>query len=442
MEALKKKCMRQRIIVLIIMAIIGVLLLIVGGGTTNFAAFQALFPTELTADSDFEALEGKYVSYVMKAPLDYYETVGTHNYDTNKDTIKQYAYFVYDMDGKFFFGVMRNKSYADEMDEMIDQLWDYWFDDAEKAPGAVTIKGTLTKMDSQDSRYFDETIEYYAEYGITADAKYYYIEESRVDGEELSSTWAKLLIGLALILGGVFYYFWGKKSWDKKITKYLSRNSQYTRAQLEADIEGGKAMNGGSTIIGKRWLFTADSVINICALENLCWGYYYRRTGRYSVSQMRLFFTGGGMFTVNASEGEAKAMLQYLYEQLPYIVVGYDKEWEKLYNKKREEFLSLRYYAGKQQMKGQEQTGDSVAEEKMSYASTPEEERVDVELTEAGPNKIIVIKLIREATGLGLAETKEIVDNAPGLVKAGVSKAEAEEIKAKLEAEGARVTLK
>lgn len=54
----------------------------------------------------------------------------------------------------------------------------------------------------------------------------------------------------------------------------------------------------------------------------------------------------------------------------------------------------------------------------------------------------MVIKLVREATGLGLAEAKELVDNAPSLVKAGVSKAEAEEIKATLEAEGAIVTIK
>lgn len=438
MEGLKKKCIRQRIIALIILAVIGIIVI----ASTKLVAFRTLSTTKLTSDSDFAALEGKYVSYVMEAPLDYYETVGTHNSDTNKDTINQYAFFVYDVDGGFFFGIMRDASKFDETDEMSDQLWDYWVGDADKEPEPVTIKGTLTKMDSQDTRYFDNVLNYFAADGITADAKYYYIEEGRVDGERVSTAWLMTGIGFLFILAGVFYYFRGKKSWDKKITKYLSRNSQYTRAQIEADIEGGKAMNGGSTIIGKRWLFTADSVINICALENLCWGYYYRRTGRYSVSQMRLFYAGGGMFTVNASEGEAKAMLQYLYEQLPYIVVGYNKEWEKLYNKKREEFLSLRYYAGKQQMKGQEQTGDSVAEEKMSYASTPEEERVDVELTEAGSNKIIVIKLIREATGLGLKEAKEIVDNAPGLVKAGVSKSEAEEIKAKLEAEGARITLK
>ena len=71
-----------------------------------------------------------------------------------------------------------------------------------------------------------------------------------------------------------------------------------------------------------------------------------------------------------------------------------------------------------------------------------EKTEVDVELTAVGPNKVKVIKVVREATGLGLKEAKEVVDGAPKVVKAGASKEEAEDIKTKLEAEGAKVTLK
>ena len=71
-----------------------------------------------------------------------------------------------------------------------------------------------------------------------------------------------------------------------------------------------------------------------------------------------------------------------------------------------------------------------------------EKDEFDVELTEVGPNKVKVIKVVREITGLGLKEAKAVVDEAPKPVKEGVSKAEAEDIKAKLEAEGAKVTLK
>ena len=77
-------------------------------------------------------------------------------------------------------------------------------------------------------------------------------------------------------------------------------------------------------------------------------------------------------------------------------------------------------------------------------AAPAEEEKdsFDVELTEVGPNKVKVIKVVREATGLGLKEAKDVVDGAPKVVKEGASKAEAEEMKTKLEAEGAKVTLK
>ena len=77
-------------------------------------------------------------------------------------------------------------------------------------------------------------------------------------------------------------------------------------------------------------------------------------------------------------------------------------------------------------------------------AAAAEEEKTEwnVELTEVGPNKVKVIKVVRELTGLGLKEAKDLVDGAPKNVKEAVSKEEAEDIKAKLEEQGAKVTLK
>ena len=71
-----------------------------------------------------------------------------------------------------------------------------------------------------------------------------------------------------------------------------------------------------------------------------------------------------------------------------------------------------------------------------------EKDSFDVELVDAGASKVKVIKIVREVTGLGLKEAKEVVDGAPKVVKEGCSKAEAEDLKAKLEAEGAKVNLK
>ena len=75
-------------------------------------------------------------------------------------------------------------------------------------------------------------------------------------------------------------------------------------------------------------------------------------------------------------------------------------------------------------------------------AAAEEKDEFDVELVSAGSSKVKVIKVVREITGLGLKEAKELVDAAPKVVKEAVSKAEAEELKAKLEGEGAEVNLK
>ena len=95
----------------------------------------------------------------------------------------------------------------------------------------------------------------------------------------------------------------------------------------------------------------------------------------------------------------------------------------------------------------EEEFGVSAAAGAVVVAAGPaeaaeEKTEFDVELTEVGPNKVKVIKVVREATGLGLKEAKDLVDNAPKVLKEAASKEEADDIKAKLEAEGAKVTLK
>ena len=75
-------------------------------------------------------------------------------------------------------------------------------------------------------------------------------------------------------------------------------------------------------------------------------------------------------------------------------------------------------------------------------AAAEEKDSFDVELTEVGAEKVKAIKVVREATGLGLKEAKDVVDSAPKMVKEGATKEEAEELKKKLEEVGAKVTLK
>ena len=95
----------------------------------------------------------------------------------------------------------------------------------------------------------------------------------------------------------------------------------------------------------------------------------------------------------------------------------------------------------------EEEFGVSAAAGVVVAAAGPAEEveektEFDVELTEIGPNKVKVIKVVRDNTGLGLKEAKELVDKAPSILKEGISKAEAEDLVKQLEAEGAKGTIK
>jgi large subunit ribosomal protein L7/L12 len=98
----------------------------------------------------------------------------------------------------------------------------------------------------------------------------------------------------------------------------------------------------------------------------------------------------------------------------------------------------------------EEKFGVSAAAPAMMMAAAPgaaapaaeEKTSFDVELTETGGNKIAVIKVVREVTGLGLKEAKDVADGAPKMVKQGVSKTEAEEIKKKIEEAGGKATIK
>ena len=95
----------------------------------------------------------------------------------------------------------------------------------------------------------------------------------------------------------------------------------------------------------------------------------------------------------------------------------------------------------------EEEFGVSAAAGVVVAAAGPAEEveektEFDVELSEIGPNKVKIIKVVRDYTGLGLKEAKELVDSAPSIIKEGITKAEADDLIEKLTAEGAKVTLK
>ncbi|NLK97766.1 50S ribosomal protein L7/L12 [Defluviitalea saccharophila] len=125
----------------------------------------------------------------------------------------------------------------------------------------------------------------------------------------------------------------------------------------------------------------------------------------------------------------AKLSIQEIIDAVKELTV---LELNELVEKCEEEF-GVSAAAGVMVAAGAVAGGAAAAEEKTEF---------DVELTDAGAQKIKVIKVIREITGLGLKEAKDLVEGAPKVVKEGLAKEEAESLKAKLEEVGAKVTLK
>jgi len=121
----------------------------------------------------------------------------------------------------------------------------------------------------------------------------------------------------------------------------------------------------------------------------------------------------------------SEQIVQQLSQMSIVEIIALTKTLEQKWGVKAEPFV--------QAQAPQTQTQTPVVEEKTEF---------DVELAEIGPNKVNVIKAIREITGIGLKEAKEMAEAAPKLVRQGVPKAEAEDVKAKLEAAGAKVVLK
>lgn len=125
----------------------------------------------------------------------------------------------------------------------------------------------------------------------------------------------------------------------------------------------------------------------------------------------------------------AKLSIQEIIDAVKELTV---LELNELVEKCEEEF-GVSAAAGVMVAAGAVAGGAAAAEEKTEF---------DVELTDAGAQKIKVIKVIREITGLGLKEAKDLVEGAPKVVKEGLAKEEAESLKAKLEEVGAKITLK
>lgn len=428
LEEIKNKARKAAKKRIIIWAIVIVVLMI----APLFAPVQYLIGAkDLTnvKNLDYEKYEGKYVEFEIKYVFDYYMEQISKNTNTGKKTTNGYGYVVYNYEDNSCYAVYLLKKHDSLMQDLMDQAANIYYYGIEGTK-SITVKGTLKKLTGTELRYYNESVEDLEEYipGITDAAVAYYVDTesvNRVPDAFIFLIYLICIFGLVMIVISAVQLATNKA--EKNLNKFIEANPGVTQEQIDSDMRS--AVNIGNVLwSGERFTVWLEGVkIKIIDNKKLVWAYYYRVTGRHSVSQVWAFDINKKKTAINLSKDSADKLLNAYMQTQPQMVIGYKSEIEKQYKKDFEGFLNIAY--------NPYQNGE--------YTGTPADAETNssIELLDAGDRKIEVIKIVREVTGLGLAEAKDLVETAPSVVKSGVTEAEAQNIRTQLEAVGASVSV-
>ena len=247
----------------------------------------------------------------------------------------------------YYYSIYMKKSQKNELYDLIDDTWIYWGDETNTVapPATLKVTGTWTKLESQLERYYKETL---TEMGIeesSYDVVYLYtIDTAKIGGQSVVFFWVCMAAALLLLIYfivnvvGIF-----SNRYAGKINTYLHNNPSVSLAAIEADFAQAHPI-GKNAWVGRKWtVYVEGPKANILANRDLVWGYYFKQTGKYSVSQLRVFNMAKKMISINLSEDEAHEALKYYAEEQPHMIVGYTKELETSFQKNFTEFLNLKY---------------------------------------------------------------------------------------------------
>lgn len=387
---------------------------------------------------EYDQLEGKYVSLDVQWVLDTYYT---KKQSSSSSYPNNYGYLIYDEESGYMMGIYVTRDESKEVwADLKDETYEYLTYAADDEPKPVTIKGTFRKMTGTELSKFKDTAKEWGDeffdYDYRGITLMYTIDTSSVNGQ--SST---LVVGARLF--GIWFLIWLgvclivllTKGPVRKIVKFMNKNG-ISEAELDADFTSAKVFK--NVYVGRKYTYIrSGSSWSMFKNTDLVWAYYYRRTGRYSVSRINAYHYDKSASFINLSRSTAEEILQYYAKILPQIIVGYSADLEKMYNKDYPAFLAKRYTSATLRAEAAESTqGASGSYSDGGSTSTAQEKNTSI-FRESGSygvrfirvdssNLIETIKVVREITGLGLAEAKEIVDNA-GVVLKDVSYSAAEE---------------
>lgn len=247
----------------------------------------------------------------------------------------------------YFYSIYLKKGKTDMIYEKIDETWECLNDEAgmTAAPEPVKAIGTWTKMEPALERYYTDTLN---EIGIEEsdyDKIYLYtLDTGKLGGVDAWLFWI-LMAGVVLLLIWFIASVMGcfRKTYEKEIHKYLQKNTAYSIGEIEGDFTTAHRI-GKDVWVGRKWtIYMSGTTAQIVQNHDLVWGYYFRRTGKNSVSQMQLYTADKKSIYINLSEELTKEALRYYGEEQPQMIIGYDSELERMYQKSFQAFLDLKY---------------------------------------------------------------------------------------------------
>ena len=393
-------------------------------------------PKDLTGKTnlDYGKYEGKYVEFEVKYVLDYYMEQISKNTKTGSRRTTGYGYVIYNYDDDSCYAAYLPVSEKSTMDTLMKQGANALY--GIEGTKSIKVKGTLKKLSGTELKYYNESIENLEQYipGITEAAVGFYVDSESVNRIPTVFIWiiyAVCLFGVIMIVMSAVRLATG--SAEKQVNSFIQSHPGVTQEQIDSDMRGG-ANIANCVWAGERFTVWLEGVkIRILDNKKLVWAYYYRVTGKQNISQVLTFDIDKKKVPINISKENGEKLLGVYLQTQPQMVIGYKAEIEKQYKKDFNGFLNIAYNPWKN---GDYAQTAGYGETDLAGGSTV------VELLDAGDRTVEVIKIVREVTGLGLVEAKDLVETAPSAIKNGVSENEAANIKARLEEAGASVSLK
>lgn len=247
----------------------------------------------------------------------------------------------------YFYSIYMRNGKTDMLYEKMDETWEYLNDEsgAVLPPEPIKAIGTWSRMEPAMERYYTETLrEIGIEEGDYDKIYLYTLDTGSLGGVNTYLFWA-------LMAGCVLLIFWFvasvigcfRKTYEKEIHKYLQKNPAYSLGEVEGDFTTAHQI-GKDVWIGRKWtIYMSGTSAQIVQNHDLAWGYYFKRSGKNSVSQMQLYTADKKSIYINLSEVQTREALQYYGQEQPQMIVGYDAELERMYQKNFPAFLELKY---------------------------------------------------------------------------------------------------